>query len=147
MSLLVDTDICSAHLKNRGSMAHRFIQHGGRIHVSTITAMELYTWAFRHRHLPARVDLVDELLSVIEVIPVDQVISRRAGAVRGLILEVGRDIAPTDLIIAATALVHDLTLVTHNTRDFQAVPGCDSMIGSLHSDRYPRASSINVRTY
>lgn len=28
----------------------------------------------------------------------------------------------TDLFIAATALVHGLTLVTHNTRHFQNVP-------------------------
>jgi len=28
-----------------------------------------------------------------------------------------------DLMLAATALVHDLTLVTHNTADFVNVPG------------------------
>jgi tRNA(fMet)-specific endonuclease VapC len=28
-----------------------------------------------------------------------------------------------DLLIAATALVHNLTLVTHNIRDFANVPG------------------------
>ena len=28
-----------------------------------------------------------------------------------------------DLLIAATALVYDLTLVTHNVRDFANVPG------------------------
>lgn len=28
-----------------------------------------------------------------------------------------------DLLIAATALAHDLTLVTHNTHDFAHVPG------------------------
>jgi tRNA(fMet)-specific endonuclease VapC len=38
-------------------------------------------------------------------------------------LELGQDIAPTDLLIAATAPVFDLTLVTHNTRDFRLVPG------------------------
>jgi predicted nucleic acid-binding protein len=27
-----------------------------------------------------------------------------------------------DLLIAATALVYDLTLVTHNTRHFQGIP-------------------------
>jgi tRNA(fMet)-specific endonuclease VapC len=26
-------------------------------------------------------------------------------------------------MIAATAIVHDLILVTHNTRDFQNIPG------------------------
>jgi len=28
-----------------------------------------------------------------------------------------------DLLIAAVALLHDLTLVTHNTRDFQGISG------------------------
>jgi predicted nucleic acid-binding protein len=28
-----------------------------------------------------------------------------------------------DLMIASVALVHDLTLVTHNTADYQHVPG------------------------
>ena len=30
---------------------------------------------------------------------------------------------PVDLMIAAVALVHDLTLVTNNTKDFQNIPG------------------------
>ena len=32
-------------------------------------------------------------------------------------------IGPNDLMIAAIALVHNLTLVTHNTREFSQVPG------------------------
>jgi tRNA(fMet)-specific endonuclease VapC len=28
-----------------------------------------------------------------------------------------------DLMIAATALLYDLTLVTHNTKDFSHIPG------------------------
>ena len=31
----------------------------------------------------------------------------------------------SDLLIAATALVHGLTLVTHNTRHFQNVPNLE----------------------
>jgi predicted nucleic acid-binding protein len=38
------------------------------------------------------------------------------------LLDQGRPTMSTDLFIAATALVHDLTLVTHNTRHFQNVP-------------------------
>jgi tRNA(fMet)-specific endonuclease VapC len=29
----------------------------------------------------------------------------------------------TDLMIASVALIYDLTLVTHNTADFQNIPG------------------------
>jgi tRNA(fMet)-specific endonuclease VapC len=28
-----------------------------------------------------------------------------------------------DLLLAATAIAHNLTLVTHNTRDFEKIPG------------------------
>ncbi|MCC7474350.1 MAG: type II toxin-antitoxin system VapC family toxin [Pirellulales bacterium] len=45
------------------------------------------------------------------------------GKLNGHLLRQGIVVSQPDLMIAATALVHDLTLVTHNTRDFQHVPG------------------------
>jgi tRNA(fMet)-specific endonuclease VapC len=35
----------------------------------------------------------------------------------------GQLIGPYDLMIAAIALTHSLTLVTHNTKEFSRVPG------------------------
>ena len=32
-------------------------------------------------------------------------------------------VSPVDLMIGTTALVHNLTMVTHNTADFQNIPG------------------------
>ena len=45
MSFLVDTDICSAHLKDVGRVTSRFLQYTGRVHVSVVTVAELYSWA------------------------------------------------------------------------------------------------------
>jgi tRNA(fMet)-specific endonuclease VapC len=36
---------------------------------------------------------------------------------------IGSRIGPNDLLIAATALANDLTLVTHNVREFSRVLG------------------------
>ncbi len=47
MNFLLDTDICSAHLKVPGLLTGRFLQYMGRLHVSTITMSELYDWALR----------------------------------------------------------------------------------------------------
>lgn len=41
MSFLLDTDICSAHLKRPAGLMHRFMQHSGTLAISTITEGEL----------------------------------------------------------------------------------------------------------
>lgn len=51
-------------------------------------------------------------------------IMERFAIVRGpLPKQLRRQIGELDMLIAATALVNDLTLVTRNTRDFQHIPG------------------------
>jgi tRNA(fMet)-specific endonuclease VapC len=47
MSFLLDSDICSAHLRRPGLLFHRFMQHAGRLWISTITLSDLYTWAYK----------------------------------------------------------------------------------------------------
>ena len=37
MSYLLDTDICSHHLKRDYALAHRFNQFGGRLYLSTVS--------------------------------------------------------------------------------------------------------------
>lgn len=54
-------------------------------------------------------------------LPVTAEVSRRAGALRGALRRQGAQRSASDMLIAATALVHDLTLVTRNVRDFE---GC-----------------------
>ena len=45
------------------------------------------------------------------------------GEIRAVLAAVGTPIGPYDLQIAAIALVHGLTVVTHNTGEFSRVPG------------------------
>jgi len=35
----------------------------------------------------------------------------------------GLAVPDMDVLIGSTALVHNLTMVTHNTKDFQQIPG------------------------
>lgn len=43
--------------------------------------------------------------------------------IRAALAQAGKPIGPNDLQIAAIALANDLTLVTHNTREFSRVQG------------------------
>ncbi len=123
MSFLLDTDTCSFHLKQRGSLTHKFIQHMGRLHVSVITIGELYTWASRAKAPPRRLQSFEDLLNDMQILEVTELVARRFGEIRAGLLDTGAATPEMDLLIAATALVHNLTLVTHNVQDFVNVPG------------------------
>jgi len=122
VSFLVDTDICSAHLKNVGIVTNRFLQYTGQLHVSAITLGELYTWALRAKASPKRLQSLLDLLNDVTVLAVDDDVARRFGEVHAGLLDAGRPSPGLDLMIASTALVYGLTLVTHNTRDYAHIP-------------------------
>jgi predicted nucleic acid-binding protein len=122
MSFLLDTDTCSAHLKS-GALTHRLIQYAGRLHISAITLAELYTWALRAKVAPRRLQGVLDLLSDLAVVDFTPDVARRFGEVQASLLDKGQRAPQLDLLIAATALVHGLTVVTHNQRHFLIVPG------------------------
>ena len=57
------------------------------------------------------------------ILDFDHTCAKRFGEVLGSLLRQGVSIPTADLMIGAVALVHDLTLVTNNTADFQNIPG------------------------
>jgi tRNA(fMet)-specific endonuclease VapC len=122
MSFLVDTNICSAHLKGDRKVTRRFFNISGRIHISVIKLGELYTWTFRAKSLPSRRVDLERMLVACQILPLDEQIAVRFGEVRAALFDQGTPVATADLFIVTTALVHDLTLVTHNTSDFAKIP-------------------------
>jgi tRNA(fMet)-specific endonuclease VapC len=123
MSFLLDTNICSAHLKRPSGLTHFFVQHAGRLFTSTIVLGELYAWAHRRTSPQPLLDQIDnELIVELNVLDFNSDCASEFGRLRSQLLALGKPASRIDLLIAAIALVHDLTLVTHNTRDFQNIP-------------------------
>ena len=120
MRFLIDTNILSAFLKGDGKVFGRFMQHTGGLATSTICVGELYSWAYRAKNRN-RVEPLESLLRDLHVIPVDMDVAARFGSLRAELLDRGHPVPEMDLLIAATALLHDLTLVTHNVSDFTAI--------------------------
>jgi len=123
MSFLIDTDVCSAYLKNTSAVFSRFVQYSGRLHVSIITVGELTAWTLRSRASPLRGQALVDMLANMTVLPVNELVAARFGKLRAETLDQGLQLPPLDLFIAAPADVHGLSVVTHNVQDFAPVPG------------------------
>ena len=123
MSFLIDTDICSAHLRQVGQVTGKFLQYTGRLHLSVLTVGELYTWAWRRAAPTRRRQALVDLLDDVTILDVSEPIGQKFGEVQAYLLDAGTPAPGVDLFIAATALVHDLTLVTHNVQDFANIRG------------------------
>jgi predicted nucleic acid-binding protein len=105
--LLVDTDVFVDHL--RGARPLRPARDS--LHYSVVTRCELFAGS------SAQEEIVGTLLSPFRELPVDRDVAETAGRIRR---EIG--IRTPDALIAGTALVNGLALVTRNRRDFERVP-------------------------
>ncbi len=94
--------------------------------ISVITIVELAHGEARaetpHRAHKRSVFLTD-LQDVLKIVPVTGAIARRAGQLEGALATAGNKLAFADVLIAATAMALDATVVTRNTRHFDRIPG------------------------
>ena len=122
MSFVLDTNICSAHFRRPGGLAHRFVQYGGRLFVPSVVVAELYAGAYHVPNPSTLLAKIADLLTDVTVLDFDIACAERFGEIRGRLLQKGLAVPSVDLMIASVALVHNCTLVTHNTQDFENVP-------------------------
>jgi tRNA(fMet)-specific endonuclease VapC len=120
---LLDTDTCVDLLRNVRLVIEKLRTLApDDCGISAITSFELFAGAARARDQRREMRKVQALLDVIEEISFNPDAARRAGALRFELETAGTPIGPYDLLIAAHALVLDLTLVTANTEEFGRVP-------------------------
>jgi tRNA(fMet)-specific endonuclease VapC len=122
MTHLLDTNICSAHMRRPGGLAHRFFQHAGGLAISTVILAELYAGAYKHPDPRRLLALIADMLQEVAILDLDEACAHEFGRVKGGLEQQGISVPDMDLLIASVALVHNLTLVTHNTADFQNIP-------------------------
>ena len=123
MRFLLDTNAVIALLNDGTSkLAQRARQHSpADIGISAIVSHELFYGAFKSKRADQNIALVDSLRFV--VVDFDKEDSRHAGAIRAALGALGSTIGPLDVLIAGQARARNLTLVSHNTREFGRVPG------------------------
>ena len=126
MAYLFDTDAISELLRPQPLMAYlewlRDVPREGQF-TSAVVVGELYRGAYRsparERHLAK---IRQRVLPAVTVLPYDVAVAEVCGSLSAQLEEAGQSLADADLQIAATAVYHNLELVSGNLRHFLRIP-------------------------
>jgi tRNA(fMet)-specific endonuclease VapC len=93
--------------------------------LSVVTLMEVYEGVELSDTRRQDERQVRTVLRAVTVLPLNRTVARRAARVRADLRQRGRSVRrrALDILIAATALTYDLTLVTRNHQDYRDIPG------------------------
>jgi toxin FitB len=144
---LVDTDVISAGAPSRRRASAALIlwidRNSDRLFLSTITVAEIADGIAKARREGARrkaTDLAGWLEAVLHlygdrILPFDVAAARVAGALSDRARSKGQNPGFPDLAIAATAVIHQLTVLTGNLRHFKPLGvAAHNPLGSLPKD-------------
>lgn len=128
MSFLLDTNVLSEGMRprpNRGVVAWLAQVDEDRVFISVITMAELRRGIVRlpvsSRKAKLHRWLAEELRERFagRILPIDDAVAMEWGDLVAARETAGGPIQPMDALIAATARVYDLAVVTRNVRDFK----------------------------
>lgn len=125
MGLILDTSVLIAAERQQFDLVRLFSAQGeASFFIAAITASELLHGVERAQTAAQKQNrsrFVEAVLAQLEVIDFDLPAARRHAVLWAALEQTGRMIGPHDLLIGATALEHDHTLVTLNGAEFDRV--------------------------
>lgn len=124
-TFLLDADTCIYALNGRyPAIVERLRSHAPEeIGLPSLVLAELLTGALKSRRPERTLDVVRRFTGPLQIVPFHANAAEQYGRIRAALESTGTPIGPSDLIIAATALTAQATLVTHNVKEFARVPG------------------------
>lgn len=124
--ILLDTDILSEVLKQRDrtvvTHAAAYLQQQGRFTFSAFSRFEVRR-GYLSKQATLQLARFDAFCGHCDILPVTDTILDRAAGIWAHARQNGHACGDADVVIAATALEHGLSLATGNLRHFAWVPG------------------------
>lgn len=119
---LVDTDFIVDWLNGKKDVIKKLEElYPSGLNISVISLAEVYDGIFGTENVQKHMEGLRKFLAGVEVLGITDEVCRKFGEIRAKLRKNGKLIDNFDILIAATVLVNDLTLVTRNTDHFKRI--------------------------
>ena len=121
---MLDTNTLIYFFKGMGEVEENLFSHSPKdIFIPSIVIYELQVGIAKSNNPQKREKQLATLLEQINVIEFGEREGKISALIRADLETKGTPIGPIDILIAGSAKAHNLTLVTHNTKEFMRVEG------------------------
>lgn len=123
MKYMLDTNMCIYAQKKNENVLAKLKEHWQEgLAISSITLAEL-EYGVKASAAPEKNSVaLLKFLSIVEILPFDTGAAEEYGSICAYLKKKGTPIGTMDMLISAHAKSEGLTVVTHNTREFERVP-------------------------
>ena len=123
MAYLIDTDTIIFALRGDDKVLEKFKENKNiPISISMITYAELIFGAKRSQNEQKNMIKVNHIRDIYPIEELNEGVMEVFADIKAKMFEKGIRIEDMDLLIAATAIYNELTLVTNNTKHFENIP-------------------------
>ena len=120
---LLDTCVCISMFRNEGNVRETLKKVGIEdCYISEITVAELYFGLAKSTDKKRKFEDIKEVQRLFRVIPAYSSF-KEYGEIRHSLEHTGQRVDQFDLLIGATAIHHQMTLVTSNLKHFERIEG------------------------
>lgn len=125
MIYLLDTNTCIGYINRRNLSIYRNITSLSPedVVICDVVKFELYYGAYNSSRSEENLENLRKFFGDFVSLPFEGQAASICGRVRAQLKKMGTPIGSYDIQIAAIALANNLTLVTHNIREFERVEG------------------------
>lgn len=143
---VLDTDVLIAFLRGKTpelkAKVENLLDREIPLYLTMISLGELYLGAFKSENPPKNLFLVNTLKEKIELLDLTEEIMMLYGEIEAVLEKAGQVIGDFDVLIASTAIKHDMTLVSGNARHFQRII---TLFGQLEFEEWDIKPSEKIK--
>ena len=122
MAYLIDTDIIIYSLKNNIAI-HKWMIKNQNVpkYISVVTYGELIYGARKSKHPEKNLATANRIAELFPIVDINKSVMEIFGEIKAKLENIGSSLADMDLLIAATSMYMNLSLVTNNKKHFNRI--------------------------